>query len=243
MKKPPSRTERRHQSSDSRAPKKKDGTRVIYLGFVLSLLAVFAVFGAMNWNHQRRVAQAYATPSPGPNATAASIQLADGESLGKPALAVHTDMSGLGAPVDGITCDNGMTTTGEFLHIHSHLALIVHGRQMQIPARIGMVPTANGGCLYWVHTHDASGIIHVESPHVTAPRGGKYTLGMFFRIWGQALSRQRVGPYAGPVTAFVNGTLYKGDLSEIPLYAHQEITLEVGQPLVAPANYAFPPNS
>jgi len=216
--------------------------RVIYIGFAVLLLAVFAVFGVIHWNQQRRIAQAYATPSPGPNATAASTQLTDGEALGKPALAVRTGMSGSGAPVAGITCDNGMATTGEFLHIHSHLSLIVHGRQMQIPAKIGIVPTASGGCLYWLHTHDASGIIHVESPHVTAPGGGPYTLGMFFSIWGQALSRERLGPYIGAVKAFVNGSPYRGDPSVIPLSAHQQITLEVGQPLVIPVNYAFPPN-
>jgi len=50
-----------------------------------------------------------------------------------------------------------------------------------------------------------------------------------------------VGSLTGPVTAFVNGTKFDGNPSDIPLTAHQQITLEVGT-VVPPRNYAFPPN-
>ncbi len=105
-----------------------------------------------------------------------------------------------------------------------------------------MSPTASGGCLYWIHTHDPSGIIHVEAGDVSPPSGGPFTLGMFFDIWGQPLGSDGVGPFRGPVTAFVNGVPYAGKLADIPLREHQSVTLEVGNPVVPPPNYQLPPN-
>ena len=110
-----------------------------------------------------------------------------------------------------------------------------------MPQYIGFAPSLAGGCLYWIHTHDASGIIHLEAPEINPPQGGPYTLGMLFDVWGQPLTREVVAGMVGPVTAYVNGTKYDGDLSAIPLGAHQQIVLEIGKP-VPPPNYAFPPN-
>ena len=87
-----------------------------------------------------------------------------------------------------------------------------------------------GGCLYWIHTHDGSGVIHIEAPDIAPPQGGPFTLGMFFDIWGQPLERNNVGGLAGPVAAYVNGTKYDGDLHAIPLGAHQQIVLVIGTP-------------
>jgi hypothetical protein len=127
------------------------------------------------------------------------------------------------------------------LHVHSHLALFYNGKQIQVPKLVGGTPTATGGCLYWLHTHDASGIIHIESP-VLAPTGQNgFTLGNFFDIWGQPLQDGNIAGMKGSVTAYVNGVKYAGDLHAIPLGAHQQIVLEVGKP-VPPPNYAFPVN-
>jgi hypothetical protein len=64
---------------------------------------------------------------------------------------------------------------------------------------------------------------------------------MFFDIWGEPLSSNQVGPFKGPVTAYVNSQPYTGDLRAIPLRSHQRITLEVGQPVVPPPTYLLPP--
>src|SRR6185437_2852232 len=101
---------------------------------------------------------------------------------------------------------------------------------------------AGNGCLYWIHAHDGSGIIHVEAPELGPPGGGPYTLGMFFDVWGQALTGSGVAGFKGPVTDYVNGAKYNGDLRVTPLRSHQEITLEVGTPLVPPPLYSWPPN-
>lgn len=240
MSTPNSRAERRRHSKGSGAPPpRRDPMFPVYVGFGIVIVLIFAIFAIMRVYQQHQLVAAYATPSPGPNATAHPIQLADGESLGKPMLPMFdTPQGGHGAPVDGIQCE---TTEGVKLHIHAHLALFVRGVQMQIPKLIGF-PSPAAQCLYWTHTHDASGIIHVESPHLAAPNGGPFRLGMFFDIWGEPLGHHRVATFTGNVTAFVNGAPYDGNPREIPLYSHQEITLEVGKPVVPPPNYIFPPD-
>jgi hypothetical protein len=148
-----------------------------------------------------------------------------------------------GKTVDGISCD---TAEQSVYHIHAHLTVFVNGAARQIPAAIGIpgaqaqnTPTGpfieSGSCFYWLHTHAADGIIHIESPvHRT------YTLGDFFDIWGQPLGPDQVGPAHGPVTAMYNGQVYRGDPRNIPLEKHAQIQLEVGKPLVSPASITFP---
>jgi hypothetical protein len=129
------------------------------------------------------------------------------------------------------------------LHVHPHLAIFYNGKQIQVPQFIGFAPSLAGSCLYWIHTHDASGVIHIEAPDLSPPQGGPFTLGMLFDIWGQPLQPDDVAGLKGDVTAYVNGQKYDGDLTAIPLRAHQQIVLEIGAPLVPPPNYTFPPGT
>ena len=69
-------------------------------------------------------------------------------------------------------CDRG-GHDGAF-HVHSLLAVALPGGNVPPPANIGITDT----CLYWVHTHAADGIIHVEAPTEVQP-----TLGDFLTIW------------------------------------------------------------
>ena len=133
-----------------------------------------------------------------------------------------------GAPVDGVSCATSEQTA---YHIHAHLAIFVNGRPSPVPADIG-IP---GQCLYWLHTHDTTGVIHVESPAARV-----YTLGTFFDIWGRPLSAGQVGSATGTVTAFVNGKRYPGDPRSIRLQPHTVIQLDVGT-VVAPRPYTFSP--
>jgi hypothetical protein len=241
---PENRADRRRQKGGaSSPPPRRDPMLPIYIGAGVLVVLVIAGFALYNWNQGRIIQQAYATPTPGPNASTKPIQLADGGTLGAPHFKEgNSPTGGHGQPVDGITC---MGMEGQGLHIHTHLALFVNGKQMQIPKLLGFAENANmpgGGCLYWIHTHDAEGIIHVESPQVQSPQGGPYTLGMLFDIWGEPISTSDIAGFDGPVTAYVNGAPYTGDLRNIPLLSHQQIVLEVGQPVVPPPNYAFPVN-
>ena len=151
-----------------------------------------------------------------------------------------TPSGGNGQPVDGI---EGSSREMLAVHIHAHLSIFDHGRQIAVPYAIGFVrpfrvengfvDAARG--IYWLHTHDATGIIHVESPD---PR--TYTLGNFFDIWGRPLTTTNVAGIEGPVHAYVDGKPYTGNPRDIVLRTHAQITLEVGTPLVTPPTYVFP---
>jgi hypothetical protein len=148
-----------------------------------------------------------------------------------------------GETVDNIGC---LSQEQIAFHIHAHLTVFVNGTPRQIPYAIGITSpqpestpegtyVASGNCFYWLHTHAADGIIHIESPVQRT-----YTLGNFFDVWGQPLGPRQVGPAKGTVTAIYNGKLYTGNPRDIPLKAHAQIQLEVGKPLVSPVTITFP---
>jgi len=242
-----SRSERRRQTRGGSAPPpKRDPMTIVYISAGVLVVIIVAIFGIWNWMQQRQIAAAYATPTPAPSTTPTSkpIQLTDGETIGKPTFKLYrgglpdTPSGGQGQPVDGMTC-GGMEY--QTLHTHTHLSIFYHGTQLAVPKLVGGAPVPPQGCLYWTHTHSMDGIIHVESP-VLAPEGSPgFQLGMFFDVWGQPLTRDDVAGLRGPVIAYVNGTLYDGDLRAIPLRSHQQVVLEIGTPTVPPPNYAFPP--
>src|ERR1700730_6217083 len=82
-------------------------------------------------------------------------------------------------------------------HIHPWVRIIINGQNVSIPGAIGIVNPLPEGNSKWgevyggsssssfepVHTHDASGILHIESPTNT-----NYTLGQFFQIWAASYS-------------------------------------------------------
>jgi len=150
----------------------------------------------------------------------------------------------IGQQIDGITCKAGESV---LFHIHAHLTIFVNGAPRQVPAGVGIAPpleveetpagafVAGARCFMWLHTHSADGIIHTESPVKRT-----FTLGDFFDIWGQPLNSHRVGPARGTVTALFNGHVFTGNPREIPLLAHAQIQLDVGQPLIAPEHISFP---
>jgi hypothetical protein len=56
---------------------------------------------------------------------------------------------------------NGSSDTMEYLmHIHAHLDVFKNGQTNPIPPNTGTIPNQ---CIYWLHTHDDTGVIHVES--------------------------------------------------------------------------------
>ena len=63
---------------------------------------------------------------------------------------------------------------GGAAHVHPWLRIVINGQDVAIPAGLGL-----GACEQPLHTHDESGILHVEAASVTT----KYTLGDFFQIW------------------------------------------------------------
>ncbi|MEO7191424.1 MAG: hypothetical protein ABI051_10245 [Vicinamibacterales bacterium] len=169
------------------------------------------------------------------------IQIVQATQIGKSMFEPgDTARGGNGQPVGGI---EGSSREMLNVHIHAHLSLFFKGEQIAIPYGVGIVKplrvengfVGGGNGIYWLHTHDATGIIHVESPDTR-----KYTLGQFFDIWGQSLRTSEVAGLRGAVRAFVDGKSFSGNPRSIVLAPHAQITLEVGSPIVAAPVYLFP---
>jgi len=106
-----------------------------------------------------------------------------------------------GQSVDAITRQSQFEEVVNY-RIHVHLVIDADGQMVRLLAGIGITPPSlveklRGGdfCdagtkdgVYWLHTHVAGGIIHVESP---VKEG--FTLGQFFDVWNQPSSATRVG--------------------------------------------------
>ncbi|HEV2137896.1 MAG TPA: hypothetical protein VGR53_03575 [Nitrososphaerales archaeon] len=85
---------------------------------------------------------------------------------------------------------------GNYIHVHPYLQIWIDGKNVTIPAEIGI--TQSGSCLEPLHTHDSYGIIHVELSKAEANK--TWTLGDFFSIWKYTCNLQ---PAQCPT---VNGT-------------------------------------
>lgn len=180
---------------------------------------------------------------------------------------------GQGATVDGIPSATSMSSQ---YHVHAFIGLYVNGQEIAIPDAIGMVNpsgdsqppapctnnTPNQECyadaFYYIHTHDASGEVHLEAPTSTpcGVQNGVYvgpcnwsmfTFGNFLDIWGIQLTPVNFGPFNGPVQIYTSPikyvpcpgagacytgsntySLYTGDPTQIALYSHSVIWILVG---------------
>ncbi len=135
--------------------------------------------------------------------------------------------------IQGVRCD---PTESIDFHIHAHLDVIVDGKSVTVPAGIGIKPNE---CLYWLHTHNTSGVIHIEAPQETT-----FTLGQFIQIWDNtpSISPTFEGMMHGDKNfkVFVNGFEYKDGYDKIPLNAHDEIVIVSGSvPPTLPQSYEF----
>ena len=123
---------------------------------------------------------------------------------------------------------------GEVIHIHQHLDVYVNGKKVTVPALIGI--DTSGQFLTQLHTHDASGIVHVESPTKRT-----FRLGEFFGEWGVRLTGKCLAGYCGDLHWWVNGAKMAGNPAQLVLNPHQEIVVAVGKPpFPIPSTYKFP---
>ncbi len=84
------------------------------------------------------------------------------------------------APGD-ILSINMMNEKNVIYHIHPKIEIEILGEALEIPPNVGVSP--NG--MKVIHTHDGSGVIHVESPVVH-----QFYLKDFFTIWGKTFNSQ-----------------------------------------------------
>ena len=153
---------------------------------------------------------------------------------------------GQGGPVDKIGC-YAKEIVNEY-HIHVFLGVVYDKVMMALPTQIGMIDpgspdngfTSKAKCFYRIHTHDSSGIVHLEFKS-KRPLGAAFvTLKDFLDIWGVGHGSSGFGPFSGAVHVFYGkeSTLgqvtigsykkYAGQLAKIVLHSHDVVWVEVG---------------
>ena len=91
----------------------------------------------------------------------------------KDGVPVADPVGGFGENVGAVSCDSGGHDTA--YHIHSQLTIkLPDGSTAEVPPNIGI----DQNCMYWLHTHDPDGQLHVEAPDETLA-----TLADFLEIW------------------------------------------------------------
>jgi hypothetical protein len=143
-------------------------------------------------------------------------------------------------PVDNVYCDQ-LEQSVE--HIHAHLTIWINGAQSALPQYVGIPQSSDGSgsadCYYWLHTHDSTGIIHIESPS-TEP----FTLGQFFDEWNTEFNSLGFPSQLllnSGWTVWTNGKPYKGTLDSVTLASHELITIAYNSPKAkADTVYAWP---
>jgi hypothetical protein len=124
------------------------------------------------------------------------------------------------AVVDGVGC-----AKNENYHIHALVSIYQDGARLALPDSVGR----GSGCAYEMHTHDISGVVHIETDVSKA-----FTLGQFFSLWGQPLSADAVAGLTGKPTVYVidkeTVVRFTADPSTITLDAHREIVIVTGTP-------------
>ena len=122
-------------------------------------------------------------------------------------------------------------------HIHTHVTITDGDEPVVIPADIGHSDRRHFAAE--IHTHDTSGIVHVESPVRQ-----DFTLGQFFDEWGVPLSAWGVGGLHGDLTVWVDGRRYLGNPRSIVLEDLGEVDLvvtTVGEVPRRPPAFDWPP--
>ena len=132
-------------------------------------------------------------------------------------------------------------------HVHAHLDVFVNGKQVTVPAGIGIsmkdpkvkhqktpqgmvygwITNCGHPCISPLHTHDTSGVMHTET---SAPRPN--TLGEFFVEWNRRLTSTCVSTYCEPrtkIAVYVDGKRFHGDPRTILLANHREIAIVIGK--------------
>ena len=91
----------------------------------------------------------------------------------KDGVPIADPVGGFGENVGAVSCDFGGHDAA--YHIHSQLTIkLPDGSTAEVPPNIGI----SEDCMYWLHTHEPDGLLHVEAPNETLA-----TLADFLEIW------------------------------------------------------------
>lgn len=178
--------------------------------------------------------------SPPPTLPAKPVTLTTAAPPWGPPLLTQPDKTADYVAAAGIPC---LGTEMLEVHYHAHLDINVDGKAVLVPQYLGFVAHGDQVAgLAPLHTHDDTGIIHIEN---SVP--AIFTLGQVFIEWGVKFTPTCLGPYCAgkgkELAVFVNGERQTGDPTKVVLKAHQEIAIEYGDTgklPKPPTSYAFP---
>jgi hypothetical protein len=154
------------------------------------------------------------------------------ENMSHPYVMPRSDDVAGGVRAAGLSLD-----AGNAVHFHVHLQVLLMAGEVEVPGGIGIAP---GGGVSPVHTHDTSGIIHVE-----ADAAQPFTLGQLFTEWGQPLGPDSIGRvHARPgysIMWFVDGQRVS-DPASVVLRPHQVIVAfeDAANAVVNAPSYSWP---
>ncbi len=208
------REERRlKREAEERAARQRRTLRIsgaIALVVIIVIIAFFSLRGVLaNSSQSNASGTPAASSASADNATATAI-------AGMPPVGLSS-----------IQCNSMEQLT---YHVHAHVSIYINGQPATIPAGVGIDQTQ--GCYYWLHTHDTTGVIHIE-----APQPSNYILGTFFDLWKQKFSQlgypQQLDQTSG-WKVYVNGQPYNGNFRNISLISHTLITMAYNSPNAQP---------
>jgi hypothetical protein len=165
--------------------------------------------------------------------------------LPHPAAATGTGLPPWPLPADATSAAKsaGLTVAameGTASHFHAHLDVLVNGKAIPVPANLGI--DSSGQAMSELHTHDATGVVHIESPSANK----RYTLGQVFDEWGVRLDTADLGGLktdaTHTLTVYVNGKQQSGDPAAVELTKHREIAVvygPAGANTKIPSSYTF----
>jgi hypothetical protein len=134
----------------------------------------------------------------------------------------------------------------ESLDTHYHVALRIHqaGGVDVLPAYTGIGTT----CLYWIHVHDNSGIVHIEAP--AAYQDHVFVLADVFGVAGERLDASHLGSTSYPgggVAVYVDGKRWAHAPGALPLVDLETIDVVAPgesfsyRPFAWPGGFGTPP--
>lgn len=209
--------------------KRARNRRLTTMGGAGVAVVVLAVTGGWVLLHGSKASNAAALPKP----------VSEGATAAAPPWPVPADTI-VGAKAAGLIVNN---MEGMVQHFHAHLDIIVNGKPVTVPANLGI--SAPEQAISELHTHDTSGVLHVES----ASSKQRFILGQAFTEWRVKLTKTSLGGLVADgkntLTTYVDGKKWTGDPAAIELKPHREIALVYGpadQKVDVPSSYAFQPN-
>jgi hypothetical protein len=125
----------------------------------------------------------------------------------------------------------GLPPEGTTMHEHANVQIFVHGKEERIPTDVGINPSA--GTIQSIHTHDDTGLVHLESSE-----SREFTLGDFFGVWGVRFTPSCLGAYCNEgdnrLQVFLDGEEVTDDLQDVQLDDQTVIVVTYGTPAELP---------